>query len=372
MKTCSKSAIRRGLTLIELLLATSIFSAILVIAVGAYVSSTRGMSREASQVYTQERVRSTLNEITTDCRSSRLVLPYAWKSWNWNADFYQSSATTTTMQNGKPTDACIILQVPSQDDNGTFARGTAKSNGGLFVMDTSQMLACIPTSPPGGAVMPTTAANFLATDTVIYYHQKSDNTLRRTIWPAKNVVTPEGQTRSSFRDAETARVLVRDVTSFTPTFRDVSGAACSPGARAAQLDFNVTVSKNGSQGTASSFAITGVRLRNMRNGSITGTMVPASGQKYDYYVEAISRMDKGMYPYGTVVGTAWTDTAGKFEVAGLADGTYILQFTQPQASGGTPAGPKAGTARVTAPYTVTGESQVNAGTINYSTLTPPA
>jgi len=164
----------------------------------------------------------------------------------------------------------------------------------------------------------------------VYYVNSADKTLRRTVQPAAPV-TVGGVTRTSFRGSATGAVLAANVTGIQFKYRDRDGAVTNQAGRVAAVDATATLAQTTVGVPSAAVAITGVRLRNMRSGTISGTVNRAGAAVSGATVQAVFGSDSGAYTSGTVVGTATTAANGTFEVFGLDPGTYSLKIT----SGGT-------------------------------------
>src|SRR5699024_7835650 len=99
----------------------------------------------------------------------------------------------------------------------------------------------------------------LVLDKVVYYYNAGDGTLRRTV---------EAGDASSFRSNATAAVLAANVTGLSCVMRDRDGTPTTTAGRVAAMDLTATLAQTNMGAPAGAVAITGVRLRNMRSGTI--------------------------------------------------------------------------------------------------------
>ena len=269
----------------ETMVATAISVGVMGTAVGVYVKGTTGFYNEQGRSYMQFRTRTTLDRIATEARGASALLD----------KFTVPISGTTYPLLGSSPDACLILKVPSQD-----SQGLMYSNG------------------------------ILVTDTLIYYFDPKDNTLRRT-------VVPSTSPRTSYRPAETDVVAACNVSQFTLKFKDRNGApiTVNPGATVASIDFQVQVLGTGKTSGESPVAVTGVRLRNMRSGSIPGSVKRSTTPVPNAVVKATYTSTSGAYPTGTIVASATSDINGSFELYGLMEGTYSVTATPPTGAAAT-------------------------------------
>jgi type II secretory pathway pseudopilin PulG len=287
MKRILCRAGQRGMSLLESMVALSLTAGILGTAMGVYVSGTKGLYQEQGQSYVQSRARQGLDNIARDARSAKAFVASA-----------TVNGVAYTANDGSTGDACLILQVPAQD---------SQTMDLLYYNSGAQ-------------------ATTLVTDTVVYYFKSRDHTLRRTISPG-GPITINGVSHSSFRTSITDAVMTANLSGLTFKMRDRDGAITTQPGRVAAVDMVASLTQ-GSGGTAvGAVALTGVRLRNMRSGTISGTIVRASVPVAGAVVQAIFNSDTGVYAAGTVVGSATTAADGSFQIFGLDAGTYSLKVT---------------------------------------------
>jgi Tfp pilus assembly protein PilW len=287
----------RGATLMETLVASALSAGVMGTAIGLYVKGTSGFYNEQSHSYMQFRTRTALDRMSSDVRGASAFL-----------NSVTIGGTTYTANPGPSPAACMILQVPAQDASGLMYYGTS---------------ATTPNAP--------------VTDTIVYYYNASDSTLRRTVSAASGVVTNLSTTaRSSSRTSETATVVARNVSSFTLTFKDHSGSviASSPGQTVASIDIKAQILGTGNTSGESPLTVSGVRLRNVRGGTIQGTVLRGSTLLSGVPVQAIYATTTGAYASGTVLGASTTDSSGNYTIYGLIDGAYSVKASP---SGGTAA-----------------------------------
>jgi hypothetical protein len=271
---------------------------------GTYVKGTKGFYQEQGQTYVQSRARVALDYVAKDARSAKVFAA----SETVNGIFY-------TANNGASGNACLILKVPAQKS-----------------ADMSLIYQ--------GGVQGST----LVLDKVVYYYNSADKTLRRTIQPGD---------AASFRKTATAAIIASNVADLKFKFRDHSGVESSIAGRVAAVDMTATLAQGTMGAAAGAVALSGVRLRNMRSGVITGTLKLAFVGVPGAVVEAVFKSESGAYQTGTVVSSATTALDGTFEISGLDPGTYSLQ------SAGRTLTPKDG-------FVVTGEDPCAVGTITVS------
>lgn len=286
---------RRGVSLMETVVATAISACILATTIGLYVKGTRGFFNEQGRSYMQSRTRTALDRMASDARGASGFLASA-----------TVGGVTYAASLGPNPAACIILVVPSQDSYGLMYYGAG-----------------------------TTTPNAPVNDTIIYYVNTADQTLRRTVAPAVNVVTNDVHSRrTSFRPAEHDVVVAHNVNQFRLILKDRDGqiVGANAGAKVASVDFQTQILTTGKGAGASPVSVTGVRLRNMRSGSIPGYVTRGGLPVGGAVVQAIYTGDSGPYPAGTMVGSATTDANGNSELYGLMEGTYSVTATPP--SGG--------------------------------------
>lgn len=287
----------RGVTLMETLVATAISAGIMGTAVGVYVKGTTGFYNEQSHSYMQFRTRTALDRMSTDARGASAFL-----------NSVTIGGTTYTASPGPSPAACMILLVPSQDASGLMYYGSGASTPNAPVLDT-----------------------------VVYYFNSSDNTLRRTVSAASGVVTNVSTTaRSSSRASETSTVVARNVNSFTLTFKDHDGAviASNPGMTVASIDIKAQIVGAGNTSSESPLTVSGVRLRNVRGGSIQGTVKRGTTALSGVPVQAAFASTSGAFASGTIVGSTTTDSSGNYALYGLIEGSYSVKASP---SGGTAA-----------------------------------
>ncbi|HEY3266914.1 MAG TPA: hypothetical protein VGM37_08310 [Armatimonadota bacterium] len=292
----------RGISLMEILVSTSIASCVLGAGCMVYVQGTRSFYQEQSQSYVQFRTRTALERMATEARGAKMFLPTATLA---GRTFASNDGT-----NGAP--ACMAVLVPSQDANGLFYYGAGSST-----------------------------PNALATDIIVYWHDPSTRTLHRAVQPSVNVVTNDstGSTRSSYRPAETDTLVAHDVTDLKFRFKDRNGQPIGTQSQVhiASVDLQARVSQTSASGNGleqSTVAISGVRLRNMRSGSVPGCVMRGGVGVAGAAVTAQFTGSTGAYQSGSVVGNAVTDANGNFEVYGLEQGSYTIVVT-PQTGSGT-------------------------------------
>jgi len=278
----------RGMSILEVLIAGSISAAVTGIAIGVYVTGTRSYYREQAQSYVQFRTRVSLDSISKEIRSAKSFL---------------TSYGSYTASTGVVSPACVIMVVPSQDS----------SDMSIFYY---------------GATSGT--PNAIVTDVIIYRHDRTNRTLLCTVVPTHNVLASDGQVRSSYRTAMTNQVVAQNVDSLRFAFRDRNGNYISYGRenRTAAVDILARVGQanaTGGNGAVSSVAISGVRLRNMKSGSIPGIVTGAGAPLPNAKIQAIYTSTSGAYAPGTVVGETYTDSTGSFEIYGLEPGTYTVK-----------------------------------------------
>jgi type II secretory pathway pseudopilin PulG len=281
---------QRGMTLLETLIAGAITAAVMGTAIGVYVTGTRSFYREQAQSFVQFRARTTMDDIAKEIRSAKVFLPYA----NVSGGVYASD--------GSVNPACLILQVPAQDSQDMRVFYYAAGSG---------------------------AQNNVVTDTVVYRHNPTDKTLRCTVVPARNVQGNDGKVHDSFRTQITDKIIATNVSSLQLKFKDRDGSLIPAGQehRTASVDIigQLTQSRSQYGGDTMGIALSGVRLRNMRSGSIPG-MVTASGNPViGARLQAIYKSSDGAYAVGTIVGESISDANGSFEVYGLETGTYSVK-----------------------------------------------
>lgn len=287
----------RGVTLMETLVATAISAGVMGTAVGVYVKGTSGFYGEQSHSYMQFRTRTALDRMSSDARGASAFL-----------NTVTIGGTTYTANPGPSPAACMILQVPSQDASGLMYYGS-------------------------GATTP----NAPVVDTVVYYFNSADNTLRRTVSAASGVVTNLSTTaRSSSRTSETSAVVAQNVNSFTLTFKDHDGntIASNPGPTVASIDIKAQIVGTGRTSGESPLTVSGVRLRNVRGGSIQGIVKRGTTALSGVPVQAIYASTTGAYATGTIVRATTTDGSGNYALYGLIDGSYSVKASP---SGGTAA-----------------------------------
>jgi Tfp pilus assembly protein PilW len=287
MKRISCRARQRGMSLLESMVALSLTAAILGTAMGVYVSGSKGLYQEQSQSYIQSRARQGLDNIARDARSAKAFVASA-----------TVNGVSYTANNGSTGDACLILDVPAQD---------SQTMDLLYYNSGAQ-------------------ATTLVTDKVVYYYKSADHTLRRTISPG-GPITIGGVSHSSYRTSITDAVMTANLSGLTFKMRDRDGAITTQSGRVAALDMVATLKQGSGGAAAGAVALTGVRLRNMRSGTISGKIVRATLPVAGAVVQAVFASDTGVYAAGAVVGTATTASDGTFQIFGLDAGTYSLKIT---------------------------------------------
>jgi hypothetical protein len=271
----------------ETVVATAISGGLMATAVGLYVGGTRGFHNEQARTYAQLRTRTVLDRMATDARGATAFLSST-----------IVDGVSYTASSGPSPAACLILQVPSQDAYGLLYYGVG-----------------------------TATPQAIVTDTVIYYINPADQTLRRTVVPAVNVVTNDAHSpRTSYRSAERSAVIARNVQQFTLVLknRDGTPVAATAGPRVASIDFQTQILGTGRASGECPVSVTGVRLRNMRSGSIPGCVMRNGVGVPNAVVKATYTSTTGAYPVGTIVISTTSDAIGTFELYGLMEGTYSV------------------------------------------------
>lgn len=269
----------RGVTLVEALVSASLSAGIFGTAIGVYVRGTHGFQQEQSQAYVQSRARVALDSMAKDVRAAKAF-----------ASTLTANGVSYTASDGSAGAGCLILQVPAQK----------KQDMSLIYQSGAQGTA-------------------LVLDKVVYYYNAADKTLRFTVEPSD---------AGSFRTTATGAILAANVTGFAYVKRDRDGVPTASAGRVAAMDLTATLSQASIGVPAGAVAVSGVRLRNMRSGTIRGAVQKNGAPVAGATVQAVFSADSGAYTSGTTVGSPATTAAdGSFEIFGLDPGTYSLQIT---------------------------------------------
>lgn len=285
----------RGMTLLEMSISAGLVASVMAVATGIYVAGTRSFHQDQNAAYMLFRTRSAIDRMAIEARGAKTCVATA----------TIAGKTFVTHDGSDPTkDPCLVFKVPSLDANGPFYHdGTDNPSD--------------PDDYPFSPVM----------DTIAYRWSRSDKTLRCSVNASHSVVTSDGTTRSSYRADENERVVAYNVKNFRTVFRDRDGAATTTAARIADVDLTVELNQPASGPAQNVITISGVRLRNMRSGSVPGVARKNGQPVANAVVTATFTSPSGAYATGAVVGSTTTDASGNFELYGLEEGSYEITVT---------------------------------------------